>query len=52
MRKEASQGDSVRQEATGKEADVKNRKKRGYNGRAREVGVLMKRDLASRIRDV
>ena len=47
MRKEASGGDNGRQEATGKGADGKNRQKRGYNRCAREVGVLMKRDLAS-----
>jgi hypothetical protein len=41
IRKEASGSDSGRQEATGKGEGGKNRKKRGYNRRAREVAMVM-----------
>jgi hypothetical protein len=46
-RKEASRGDSERQQATGKEEDAKNPEKRGYNEHARQVGMMMKRKRAS-----
>ena len=46
MRKEASRSDSGRQEATGKGANVRKAEKRGYNGHARKVGMVMKREGA------